>query len=130
MLTLQFIPYQDIEGLSSDDRIKKILSIVKDDKIVVMEGKLEKQEEAELIQATMEHINLKFKGIEIGVISPEASQQGLGRKIKYSISNLLLGDRSGMTVVGPATVVREIKRDPGKVQVLTNDRSEKKRRRK
>ena len=44
MLTLQFIPYSDIAELSPDARVKKILSIVKDDKILVMEGRLKKTE--------------------------------------------------------------------------------------
>jgi len=38
MLTLQFIPHSEIEGLDSDARIKKLLDVVKEEKIVVLEG--------------------------------------------------------------------------------------------
>ena len=39
MLTLQFIPYVQIEDLPSQKRIDKILSLVKTDKILVLEGR-------------------------------------------------------------------------------------------
>ena len=57
MLTLQFIPYAEIENLDSKQRINKLLKIVKEEKIVVLEGKLRSEEEAGLIQKTMEEIN-------------------------------------------------------------------------
>jgi len=71
MLTLQFVPYHDIESLSSANRVKKLLKIVKENKIVLLEGRLRKQEEAELIKMTMEQINDSFKGIELGVLHPD-----------------------------------------------------------
>ena len=61
MLTLQFVPYEEIEELTSNERIKKLLGLVKDERIVVLEGRLKKQEEAELIRRTMEEINERFK---------------------------------------------------------------------
>ena len=125
MLTLQFIPYADIEGLSIDQRMKKIMGIVKDDKIIVMEGGLKKNEEAELISATMEHINNKFKGIEIAVIYPENKELTFGKRLKSSLAEALLGERLGLTVIGPATLVKEIKKDPGKIQLLTAERKKK-----
>ena len=64
MVIFQFVPFQDIETLSSAKRINKLLNIVKGDKIVLMEGRLKKEEEADLIEITMEEITPKFKGIE------------------------------------------------------------------
>jgi len=32
---------------------------------------------------------------------------------------LLLGNRSGLTIIGPANVVKEIKQDPDKIQLFT-----------
>ncbi len=119
MLTLQFIPFHEIEHLSSEKRIKKLLSIVKSNKIALLEGRLKKHEEAELIKRTMEEIDDCFKGIELGVIYPEKKNMQLFEKIKMQFINMILGDRQGLTVIGPATIVKEIKQDPNKIQLFT-----------
>jgi len=123
MLTLQFIPYSEIDALDSDARIKKLLSIVKEDKIVVMEGKLKSEEEAELIRSTMEQISDKFKGVELAVIYPDLKTSDVIKKLKYKFINMILGDRQGLTIIGPAKIVKEIKQDPDKIQLLTEDGS-------
>jgi len=43
MVTFQFVPYQEIEGLSSAKRINKLLKIVKENKIVLLQGRLKKK---------------------------------------------------------------------------------------
>ena len=127
MLTLQFIPYNDIESLSSAKRIQKILNVVKDDKIALMEGRLKKDEEKDLIEITMEEIDDKFKGIELAVIYPDKGQKHIGAKIKSGFVSMLLGDRQGLTVIGPASIVKEIKKDPNKIELFTNDSKKKSR---
>lgn len=117
MLTLQYIPYAEIEKLDSSARIKKLLKPVKEEKIVLLEGKLKKTEEAELIQKTMEQINRSFKGIEIATIEPEENTP-IFKKLFF---NLLLGNRSGITIIGPATIVKDIKKDPGKIQLFMKE---------
>jgi hypothetical protein len=124
MLTLQFIPYQEIEGLDSNERIKKILAVVKDEKIVVLEGRLKKEEEAELIQKTMEEISERFKGIELSVIYPPKNRNStFGKTIKNNLAGMLFGERQGLTVIGPASIIKEIRKDPDKIQLLTQDKS-------
>jgi len=117
MLTLQFVPYTEIEPLDSDARIGKLLEIVKENKIVLLEGRLRRKEEAELIRKTMEQINSKFKGIEISVIYPRGKSADIVRKLRERLVTLLLGDRQGFTVIGPASLVKEIKKDPDKLQL-------------
>ena len=34
---------------------------------------------------------------------------------------MLLGNRQGLTIIGPASIVKEIKQDPDKIQLLTKD---------
>jgi len=122
MLTLQFVPYRDIENLSSQKRINKLLRIVKEEKIVLLEGKLKSYEETELIRKTMEQINDQFKGIELSVVYPEnRDADPFLKKIKSSLINLLLGDRKGLTIIGPASIIKEIKKDPDKIQLLTEE---------
>ncbi|MBN2458065.1 DUF2073 domain-containing protein [Candidatus Woesearchaeota archaeon] len=119
MLTLQFVPYNEIENISSANRVKKLLKIVKENKIVLLEGRLKKQEEAELIKSTMEQIDESFKGIELGVLHQDRKDMPFFNKLKKNLVQLLLGDRQGLTIIGPATIVKEIKQDPDKIQLFT-----------
>lgn len=128
MLTLQFVPYEEIEGLDSNERIKKLLGMVKDDKIVVLEGRLKKEEETALIRRTMEEISERFKGIELSVIYPDKKKGTFGRTIKSNIADMLLGQRQGLTVLGPASLIKEIRKDPDKIQLFTQERKKRKKR--
>ncbi len=119
MLTLQFIPFNEISHLSPERRIKKLVDAVKDEKIILLEGRLTKEEEADLIKTTMAAINGKFKGIELSVVTSDKKEQGLVKKVQRSLLNLLSGGRHGITIIGPATVIKEIKKDPDKIQLLT-----------
>lgn len=121
MVTFQFVPYQDIEPISSAKRINKLLNIVKQDKIVIMEGRLKKEEEADLIEITMEEISPKFKGIELSVVYPDKNKQDAKQKIKGMFAKMLLGDRQGMTIIGPASVVKKIERNPDKIELFTTE---------
>lgn len=129
-LTLEFIPYGQIEGLTSVGRIRKLLNVAKEGKIVLLQGRLRKEEEAELIKVTMEEINKDFKGIELAVIYPDASKEvAMFKKIQRGFVNMLLGDRQGLTIIGPANVVKSIKKDPNKIELFTKDVRNKPRRR-
>ncbi|MBW3001962.1 DUF2073 domain-containing protein [Candidatus Woesearchaeota archaeon] len=121
------MPYTEIASLSSIGRIRKLLNIAKQNKIVLLQGRLKKDEEAELIKATMEEINKEFKGIELAVINPKQEDIGGFERIKTDFVEMLLGDRSGMTIIGPANVVKSIKKDPNKIELLTKESRKKKR---
>ena len=41
--------------------------------------------------------------------------------MKSGMLNLVLGDRQGFTVIGPATIIKEIKKDPNKIELFTKD---------
>ncbi|MGM5484563.1 MAG: OapB/ArvB family protein [Nanobdellota archaeon] len=120
-LTLQFVPHSEIQNLSPVTKINKLLKMAKDNNIVVLEGRLKKEEETELIRVTMEEIDDEFKGVEMSVIYPQSQDKGLFDKIKANLANMLLGDRMGLTIIGPATIVKEIKKDPSKIQLLTKE---------
>ena len=126
-LTLQFIPHTEIEDLGSARRVKKLIDIVKQDKIVLLEGRLRKDEEKDLIEITMEEINDRFKGIELAVIDPDSKDNAVWTKLKLGLLNALMGDRMGLTIIGPASIVKEIKQNPNKIELLTQE-SDKKRR--
>ena len=119
---MQFMPYSEIRDLDSDQRIKKILGIVLGNNILILQGRLESEEEARLIGDTMamiKHIK-KFKGIELAVISGNGNK-GIFEKFKRNIVNIVSGgDLGAITIIGPATIVKEIKRNPKKIELLLN----------
>ena len=128
MVTLRFIPYTEIENMSSIGRIRKILNTAKQNKIVLLQGRLKKEEETELIKTTMEEINKEFRGIELAVINPnQASLEGFS-KLKNDVIGFLLGDRQGLTIVGPANIVKAISKDPDKIELYTSEKNIKKKR--
>ena len=45
MVTFQFVPYHDIDSMGSAKRVNKLLNIVKENKIVILQGRLRKEEE-------------------------------------------------------------------------------------
>jgi hypothetical protein len=119
-LSLQVIPFSEVQDLTIAQRVKKILSLVLGNKIVILHGRLRAEEEARLIEDTMalvDHVK-DFKGIELAVIEPDLSDKTLVHKMKHGIAKRLVGDNTALTVIGPATVVKEIKRDPKKLEVM------------
>ena len=128
MVTLHFVPYTEIERLSSVGRIRKLLNIAKQNKIVLLQGRLKKEEETELIKTTMEEINKEFRGIELAVINPAHSSLDGFAKFKSDVFGFVLGDRQGLTIVGPANVVKAISKDPNKIELFTSERGVRKKR--
>ena len=120
--SIQFFPYSEIKGLSSNERIRKILNVVLGNNILIIQGKLSLEEETRLIGDTMAMVGhvKTFKGIELAVISGN-NGEGFFGKIKKGLANALAGgDLGAVTIVGPATIVKEIKRNPRKIELLLN----------
>jgi uncharacterized protein len=118
MITLQFIPSTEMSNLDQETRLKKLVSLIKTDRILVLEGGLSSNDEMQLIEMTMEQISKDFKGIEICTISNDKKKIELTTKLKETILKMF-GYKSGLTIIGPASVVKEIKRDPTKIELLT-----------
>lgn len=120
--TIQFMPYSEIRGLSEDARIKKILNVVLGNNILILQGKLNPDEETRLVGDTMAMVGHVpgFKGIELAVVSGNGNE-GLFSKMKQSlVSALSGGDLGAITIIGPATIVKEIKRNPKKIELFLN----------
>jgi hypothetical protein len=121
--SIRFLPHSEIINLDSNQRIRKILGIVLGHNILILQGKLMAEEETRLIGDTMAMIGhvKNFKGIELAVISGNGNKQGLFRKMKSGIANRLVGgDLGAVTIIGPATIVKEIKRNPKKIELMLN----------
>ena len=121
---IQFMPYAEIRDLDSSQRIRKILNVVLGNNILILQGKLFPEEESRLIGDTMAmigHVN-NFSGIELAVIDDKGNgKKGFFKKIKGNIVNALSGgDLGAVTIIGPATIVKEIKRNPKKIELMLN----------
>jgi len=123
-LTIQFITYSQIKDLNSTARIKKLLEIILNNKVIILQGKLMPEEETRLIEDTLVLVGKVkgFKGIELAVISPNPNEQTIMNKIKYGIANALVGNTDSLTVIGPASVVKDMKKDPKKLEVMMKGR--------
>ena len=122
-LSIQFMPYSEIRNLSDDERIKKILKIILGNNILILQGRLKSVEETRLIGDTMAMIgHVKgFKGVELAVISNNKKEK-LFEKMKKGIVNALSGgDLGAVTIIGPATIIKEIKRNPKKIELFLNE---------
>lgn len=120
-LKLRFIPFEEVSHLSSDAKIEKLLGIVKQNKIVLMQGRLVPEEEAAMIQKTMESITKKFRGIELCIVHPEFKESNLLGQARKFLVDKLAGDSQGVTIIGPANIVKRIERDPEKIELLTRE---------
>lgn len=118
-LTLSFITYSEIERLDSQKRIKRLIDIILKDRIIILQGRLNAIEEAGLIQATMALVGrvAGFKGVELAVITT-STDQAFFEKIRLVIARALIGQRDALTIIGPASIVKEIKRDPSKIELM------------
>ncbi len=125
MITLEFVRYSELKDLSSLGRLRKLLKLAKDNKIVLLEGRLKAQEEAELIKMNMEEIDDEFSGIEFAVINPTNEKNAFWGKLKNGLVNTLLGYKPGFTIIGPANLIKEIKKDPHKIELLMKNEESK-----
>ena len=118
--SIQFLPYSEIRDLNSNERIKKILGIVLGNNILFIQGRLKSEEEVRLIGDTMAMIgHIKdFKGIELAVIGGNGDNGIIDRMRSGIIKVLSKGDLGAVTIIGPATIVKEIKRNPRKIELL------------
>lgn len=119
-LTIHFMPYSEIEHAGISERIKMILSIILQDKIVILQGRLKAEEETRLIEDTMALIgNVKgFNGVELAVVSGDNEHRSLFEKIRHNIAKILVGEQDAVTIIGPANLVKEIKKNPKKIELM------------
>ncbi len=119
-LSLQVLPFSEMQNLGIVERVKKILGLVLGNKIVILHGRLRAEEEARLIEDTMAMVGhvKNFRGIELAVIEPNLDEMGIFGRMKHGIAKSLVGDSAALTVIGPATAIKEIKRDPKKLELF------------
>jgi len=123
-LTIHFMPYSEIAREDALGRIKKIMGIILKNRIIILQGRLRPEEEVRLIENSMTLIgNIPgFQGIEIAAISGRGEFEGLFHKVRHNIARILIGEQDAITIIGPASVVKEITRDPRKIELMLQRR--------
>jgi len=116
---VQVLSYDMMKRLKSSERISKILEIVKLGDIVMIEGRMSAEEEATLISKALSSIKGKFTGIEIAYLDSK-TEDSLIEKVRGTLLKVLAKDRLGITVVGPSKLIKEVKMDPQKLEILFN----------
>ncbi len=117
-LTIQFMPHSEIADLDSKARVKKLLNVVMKNKVILLQGKLNPEEEANLIAETMTSIGRGgFKGIELSSLNTLDKLSSFAR-IRYKIAGFFAGRSDDLTIIGPASLIKEIKKDPRKIELM------------
>lgn len=113
MISIEFLSPKALTGKDSSEKLRYVLNAVKKgDKIIVLEEPLSPQEEKELISLTMREVSEDFSGIEVATLGSASLD------IRTHLVKLLGGRTSGLTVVGPSKIVKQIKKDPNKLNLL------------
>ena len=114
---VQVLSYELVGEMRPSEKLERILSIVKKGDIVMVEGRLSPEEETTLISRALKNVSGKFPGIEIAFLQSTGSKSVL-KKVKESILKIIAGNRIGLTVIGPSKIIKEIKMDPNKLEIL------------
>jgi hypothetical protein len=108
-ISVNLVSRQKLEEFSTDEKLKFILNEIKNGKVLVLENGLTSIEQTSLIEQTMEKIEHDtFIGIEM---------EGYGEE-KTSFLQKILGKikKPRMTVIGPADLLKTVKKDSNMIQ--------------
>ena len=110
---IEVISAKALYGKSQSEKLAFILNAVKKNKnkILVLEEPLSRSEEKDLISKTMPLVSKDFPGIEIASIGEEVSD------LRSQFLKFLGGKTTGLTVIGPSKLVRQVKRDPNSLSL-------------
>ncbi len=109
-LKIKFYPYEKLK----QDGTKGLLIDLKKNTIIMIDAKLKPDEEAKLIQETMENISSRFSGIELDSLDLTTSDENdtVIKKIKSQILEFITGKKRGLTLIGPADIIKKIEKNP------------------
>jgi len=100
-IKMDFLSSDALQSRTSMEKISMIIDRVKNGDLLVIEGGLTPEEEAELIESTMREIDVEnFVGIDIYTLE----------KDKKSFFGISKKKTVGLTIIGPANVMRTVKK--------------------
>ena len=111
-LGIEFVSTKILSEMEESEATDYLLKVIKKGDMVVLDEKLPPSQEKELFRKTMELVDSKFTGIEISSIGDS------GDSWKNSIIKLLGGKTTGLTVIGSAKIIKKIKNEKDKINLL------------
>jgi len=110
-LKMVFVSSEALKNSTSMEKISMIVDKVKEGDLLVIEGALTPSEEAELIETTMREIDIEnFVGIDIYTLEKDQSSFfGLSKKKAI-----------GITIIGPANVMKTVKKRENFLSMIAN----------
>ncbi|HYD02841.1 MAG TPA: DUF2073 domain-containing protein [Alphaproteobacteria bacterium] len=119
MLNIHYLSYGDLSSLDSNGRVSKILPLLRNGNVVIIDHVLHSKDEALLIRETMNSIDEDFNGMEIGVLRDNVGRNLLS-KLRHRLAKYLVGDRTGITLIGPAKIISELRQHPENIELHFN----------
>jgi len=126
-LKMDFVSSASLNGKPEKNKINFILSKVRSGSILVLDGVMKPEEEMNLIKETMRRVDDGFPGIEVCSLKKEMK----GLKLLFDrVSDskerfwnwMIKGPpktelKSGLTLIGPAKIIKKIKKNPNSFSV-------------
>ena len=110
-LKMDFLSSDALKTRTGMEKISMIVDKVKDGDLVVIEGGLTPEEEANLIETTMREIDVEnFMGIDIFTLETN----------KTSFFGLSKKKTIGITIIGPANVMKAVKKKSNFLSMIAN----------
>ena len=110
---IKFMPYEKFKKNNN----KSILRDLQSNTILLIDAKISPEEEAYIIEQTMKRISDKFTGVEMSSLELGEKNTNALKKLKNVLLEKILGKKRGLTIIGPAKIVRRIKRNPEELLV-------------
>lgn len=111
-LGIEFVSTKILSEMKDNEATEYLLKVIRRGDMIVLDEKLPPSQEKELFKRTMEIIDDDFTGIEISSIGDSETNW------KNSIIKLLGGKTTGLTVIGSAKIIKNIKNQKDKINLL------------
>ena len=107
-LKIKLVPYETLK----EEKFVNVLRKIQEDTILLIDAKLTADEELHLIKDTMQSVNEKFSGIELGSLELVTDKNDNFAKLRNALVEKISGKKRGMTIVGPANIIQKIRKNP------------------
>lgn len=116
-INLKLINTKKTVNMRPSEKIQFILTEVKEGNVIVLEEGLTPEEESDLIEQTMIHINTEFTGIEI---ESYTQADTIDSPLERFISKLTGSVQTTPQIIGPADKVKTISKDTEHLKTKIN----------
>ncbi|GIU70211.1 MAG: hypothetical protein KatS3mg002_1447 [Candidatus Woesearchaeota archaeon] len=122
MLKIRYISQANLNNLNTQAKINLLLHHIRNNDIIITEGRLKSKDEAELIRRTMTELHNNFEifnGIEIASIQNKIPE----KKAFNKIFNIFNNEPKGITIIGPASIISEMRQEQEYVELHLNKKN-------